>query len=107
MDIAAFHALIAQIPGTTAELAAAEQGVAAFKAELAQQAHGAQSDGRAAVEAIPVIPKRARFRVVASHGITRVNRGVLTGVRLSLWSSGRRSGRDTRRLSGVILRGLP
>jgi mRNA-degrading endonuclease toxin of MazEF toxin-antitoxin module len=51
---------IAQVRGTTAELAAAEQRVAAFKAELARQAHGAQSDGPAAVEAITVIPKRAR-----------------------------------------------
>jgi len=59
MDISAFHALIAQVRGTTAELAAAEQKVAAFKAELARQAHGAQNDASSAA-VTPLIPKRAR-----------------------------------------------
>ena len=40
MDSNAFHELIAQVRGTAAELAQAEQKVAAFKAELAQQEHG-------------------------------------------------------------------
>jgi hypothetical protein len=38
MDSAAFHELVAQIRGTAASLAEAEQKVAAFKDELAQQA---------------------------------------------------------------------
>jgi uncharacterized protein YhaN len=57
MDSTAFHELIAQIRGTAAELAEAEQKVAAFKAELAQQEHGAQLDA-ALQRAIRSIPKR-------------------------------------------------
>jgi hypothetical protein len=57
MDSTAFHELIAHMRGTTAELAAAEQKVAAFKAELAQQEHGAQLDS-ALQRAIRPIPKR-------------------------------------------------
>ena len=37
MDSAALHALIAEVRGTTAALAEAEQRVASFTAELAQQ----------------------------------------------------------------------
>jgi hypothetical protein len=57
MDSTAFHELIAQVRGTAAELALAEQKVAAFKAELAQQEHGAQLD-EARQRAIRPIPKR-------------------------------------------------
>ena len=57
MDSTAFHELIAHVRGTTAELAVAEQKVAAFKAELAQQEHGAQLDS-ARQKAIRPIPKR-------------------------------------------------
>jgi hypothetical protein len=57
MDSTAFHELIAQVRGTAAELAEAEQKVAAFKAELAQQEHGAQLDC-ARQKAIRPIPKR-------------------------------------------------
>jgi hypothetical protein len=57
MDITAFHELIAHVRGTTAELAIAEQKVAAFKAELAQQEYGAQLDS-ALQRAIRPIPKR-------------------------------------------------
>jgi hypothetical protein len=42
MDSTAFHELIAQVRGAAAELAQAEQKVAAF--ELAQQEHRAQLD---------------------------------------------------------------
>jgi hypothetical protein len=57
MDNTAFHELIAQVRGMAAELAEAEQKVAAFKAELAQQEHGAQLDS-ALQRAIRPIPKR-------------------------------------------------
>jgi hypothetical protein len=57
MDSTAFHELIAHVRGTTAELAVAEQRVAAFKAELAQHEHGAQLDD-ARQRAIRPIPKR-------------------------------------------------
>ena len=57
MDSTAFHELIAQVRGTAAALAEAEQKVAAFKAELAQQEHGAQLDS-ARQKAIRPIPKR-------------------------------------------------
>ena len=59
MDSTAFHELIAQVRGTAAALAEAEQKVAAFKAELAQQEHGAQLDASAALlRAVKPIPKR-------------------------------------------------
>jgi hypothetical protein len=57
MDSTEFHELIAQVRGTAAGLAEAEQKVAAFKAELAQQEHGAQLDS-ALQRAIRPIPKR-------------------------------------------------
>jgi hypothetical protein len=57
MDSTAFHELIAHVRGTAAELAAAEQKVAAFKAELAQQAHGEQLDS-ARQRAVRPIPRR-------------------------------------------------
>jgi len=59
MDSTAFHELIAQARGSAAALAEAEQKVAAFKAELAQQEYGAQLDASSAlVRAIKPIPKR-------------------------------------------------
>ena len=59
MDSTAFHELIAQVRGTAAALAEAEQKVAAFKAELAQQEHGAQLDASSALlRAVKPIPKR-------------------------------------------------
>jgi hypothetical protein len=59
MDSTAFHELIAQARGSAAALAEAEQKVAAFKAELVQQEHGAQLDASSAlVRAIKPIPKR-------------------------------------------------
>jgi hypothetical protein len=56
MDSAAFHELVAQIRGTAASLAEAEQKVAAFKLELAQQAH--IHDNSALRRAVMPIPKR-------------------------------------------------
>ena len=59
MDSTAFHELIAQVRDTAAALAEAEQKVAAFKAELAQQEHGAQLDASSALlRAVKPIPKR-------------------------------------------------
>jgi hypothetical protein len=58
MDSTAFHELIAQVRGTADELAKAEQKVAAFKAELTQQEHGAQLDS-ALQRTIQSIPKRS------------------------------------------------
>jgi hypothetical protein len=57
MDSIAFHELVAQVRGTAAALAEAEQKVAAFKAELVKQEHGAQLDS-ALQRAIRPIPKR-------------------------------------------------
>jgi hypothetical protein len=56
MDSAAFHELMAQIRGTAASLAEAEQKVAAFKVELAQQAH--IHDNSALRRAVMPIPRR-------------------------------------------------
>jgi hypothetical protein len=58
MDTAAFDALIAQVRETAASLAQAEQRVAAFKAELTEQAKEAERNP-APVRAIRSIPKRA------------------------------------------------
>jgi hypothetical protein len=84
MDSTAFHALIAQIRGTAAELAEAEQKVAAFKAELAQQEHGAQCDSapQRAIEPLPMrvssgwlraldTPSRLPTRPVTKRGIAK------------------------------------
>jgi hypothetical protein len=60
MDITAFNDLIALARQTAASLAQAEQKVAAFKAELAEQAKVAQCDVAAAPSrSIGSIPKRA------------------------------------------------
>ena len=56
MDSAAFHELVAQIRGTAASLAEAQQKVAAFKGELAQQAQ--VNHNFAQRRAIMLIPKR-------------------------------------------------
>ena len=62
MDSTALHELIAQVHGTTAALAEAEQNVAAFKAELAQQDRGAQPDAK------PAQPIRTPFAKRRSSG---------------------------------------
>jgi hypothetical protein len=48
MDSTALHELIAQVRGTAAALADAEQRVASFTAELAQQDRGVQSNPNSA-----------------------------------------------------------
>jgi hypothetical protein len=60
MDSAALQELIAQVRGTTAELAAAEQRVASFAAELAQQGQSAHPQIR------KPIPKRGSSGWVAA-----------------------------------------
>jgi hypothetical protein len=69
MDSTAFHELIAQVRGTAAELAEAEQKVAAFKAELAQQEHGAQLDSalQKAIRPIPKLVKSGWLPATATH----------------------------------------
>jgi uncharacterized protein YhaN len=64
MDIEAFNALIAQVRESAASLAQAEQKVAAFKAELAEQAKEAEHNA-APVRSIRSIPKRASGWVAA------------------------------------------
>jgi hypothetical protein len=60
MDITAFNELIAQVRQSAASLAQAEQKVAAFKAELAEQAKEAPCNASAApVRSIRSIPRRA------------------------------------------------
>ena len=69
MDSTAFDELIAQVRGTAAALAEAEQKVAAFKAELAQQEHGAQLDARSVLlSAVKPIPKRVSSGWMPSNG---------------------------------------
>ena len=58
MDIDAFNALIAQVRESAASLGQAEQKVAAFKTELAEQAKDAEQSA-VPVRAIRSIPKRA------------------------------------------------
>ena len=48
MDSTALHELIAEVRATTAALAEAEQRVASFTAELAQQDRGVQSPANSA-----------------------------------------------------------
>jgi hypothetical protein len=66
LDSAAFHELIVQVRGTAAALAEAKQKVAAFKAELAQQAHGAQLDASSAQQIRTSLAKRGRSGWVAA-----------------------------------------
>jgi hypothetical protein len=69
MDSGAFHELIAQVRGTAAALAEAEQKVAAFKAELAQHEHGAQLGARSVLlSAVKPIPKRISSGWLPSNG---------------------------------------
>jgi uncharacterized protein YhaN len=64
MDIAALNALIAQVRESAASLAQAEQKVAAFRDELAEQAKDAEANA-APVRSIKSIPKRASGWVAA------------------------------------------
>jgi hypothetical protein len=66
MDSAALQELIAQVRGTTAELAAAEQRVASFAAELAQQGQSAQPEVNPAPQIRKPIPKRGSSGWVAA-----------------------------------------
>ena len=59
MNNTAFHELIAQVRGTAAALAEAEQKVAAFKAELAQQDHGTRLDASSALQIRTPLAKRS------------------------------------------------
>lgn len=74
MDSTAFHELIAHVRGTAAELAAAEQKVAAFKAELAQQEQGDQLDA-ALQRAIGPIPNRSSGWLPAADTPSRPSTG--------------------------------
>jgi hypothetical protein len=58
VDSTALHELIAQVRGTTAALAEAEEKVASFTSELAQQARLAQSDAKPAEPSGTSIGKR-------------------------------------------------
>ena len=58
MDSTALHALVAEVRGTAAALAEAEQRVASFTAELAQQDRLAQPDAKPAQQIRKPIPKR-------------------------------------------------
>jgi hypothetical protein len=62
MDSAALHALIAEVRGTAAALAEAEQRVASATAELAEQGPGAQP----AQQTRPPIAKRGNSGWVAA-----------------------------------------
>jgi hypothetical protein len=66
MDSTALHELIAQIRGTTAALAEAEQRVASFTAELVQQAPLAQPDAKPAQPIRTPIGKRGTSGWVAA-----------------------------------------
>jgi hypothetical protein len=58
MDSTALQELIAQVRGTTTSLAEAEQRIASFRAELAPQDRGAQSDAQPAQPTPTPIAKR-------------------------------------------------
>jgi hypothetical protein len=58
LDSIALHELIAQVRGTTAALAEAEQRVASFTAELAQQDRLAQPDAKPAQQIQAPVAKR-------------------------------------------------
>jgi ABC-type transporter Mla subunit MlaD len=66
MDSAALHELMAQVRGTAAALAEAEQRVASFTAELAQQDRGAQPDTKPAQQTRAPIAKRGGSGWVAA-----------------------------------------
>ena len=66
MDSTALHALIAEVRGTAAALAEAEQRVASFTAELAQQDPGAQPDAKRPQQTRTPIAKRGSSGWVAA-----------------------------------------
>jgi hypothetical protein len=66
MDSAALHELISQVRGTAAALAEAEQRVASFAAEPAQQDGGAQPDAKPAQQSRAPIAKRGGSGWVAA-----------------------------------------
>jgi hypothetical protein len=61
MDSNALNELIAQVRGTTAMLAEAEQRVDAFRTELSRQKPTVQFSGNSSVSNVTPLPKRARF----------------------------------------------
>ncbi len=74
MDITAFNDLIALARETAASLAQAEQKVAAFKEELAEQAKDAQCNATAApVRSIKSIPKRHSGWVAAIEKLPKAS----------------------------------
>jgi hypothetical protein len=72
MDIATFNALIAQVRETAASLAQAEQKVAAFKTELAEQ-EAERSVGAAPARSIRSIPKRSSGWVAAMDKLPKAS----------------------------------
>jgi hypothetical protein len=74
LDITAFNAMIALARETAASLAQAEQKVAAFKEELAEQAKDAQCNAAAApVRSIKSIPKRNSGWVAAIQKLPKAS----------------------------------
>jgi uncharacterized protein YhaN len=72
MDIAALNALIAQVRESAASLAQAEQKVAAFRDELAEQAKDAEHNA-APVRSIRSIPKRHSGWVAAIEKLPKAS----------------------------------
>jgi uncharacterized protein YhaN len=72
MDINALNELIAQVRATAASLAQAEQKVAAFRAELAEQAKEAEHNA-APVRSIRSIPKRSSGWVPAMDKLPKAS----------------------------------
>jgi ABC-type transporter Mla subunit MlaD len=66
MDSTALHALIAEVRGTTAALAEAEQRVASFTAELAQQDQTVHSATKPVHQTPTLISKRGSSGWVAA-----------------------------------------
>jgi hypothetical protein len=65
MDSTALHELIAQVRGTTAALAEAEQRVASFTAEIAQQDRRDQPEAKPAQPIGPAAKRRSSGWVAA------------------------------------------
>jgi hypothetical protein len=77
MDSAALHELVAQVRGTTAALAEAEQRVASFTAELAQQDPVAQPDSKPAQPIrTPIAKRRERGALYVLRAFDRSQRQV-------------------------------
>ena len=72
MDINALNALIAQVRETAASVAQAEQRVAAFKGELAEQAKEAEHNA-APLRSIGSIPKRRSGWVAAMDKLPKAS----------------------------------